>query len=37
MLNDGGEKQQGIVRLLLEHGADSHMTDRYGETPLELA
>jgi ankyrin repeat protein len=25
------------VRLLLEHGASPHMTDKYGKTPLELA
>ncbi len=33
MLNDGGEKQQEIVKLLLEHGANPHMTDKYGKTP----
>lgn len=37
VLNDGGEKQQEIVKLLLEHGANPHMTDKYGKTPLELA
>ncbi|MGR3807212.1 ankyrin repeat domain-containing protein [Pasteurella testudinis] len=37
VLNDGGEKQQEIVRLLLENGANPHMTDKYGKTPLELA
>ncbi len=37
VLNDGGETQQAIVRLLLEHGASPHMTDKYGKTPLELA
>lgn len=37
VLNDGGEKQQQIVSLLLEHGANPHMTDKYGKTPLELA
>jgi len=37
VLNDGGAKQQEIVRLLLENGANPHMTDKYGKTPLELA
>lgn len=37
VLNDGGETQQTIVSLLLEHGASPHMTDKYGKTPLELA
>lgn len=37
ILNDGGEKMQKIVRLLLEHGADPRMTDEYGVPPLELA
>jgi ankyrin repeat protein len=37
VLNDGGEKQQQIVKLLLEHGANPHMTDKYGKKPLELA
>lgn len=37
VLNDGGVKQQEIVKLLLEHGANPHMTDKYGKTPLELA
>ncbi|MEG0277871.1 MAG: ankyrin repeat domain-containing protein [Morganella sp. (in: enterobacteria)] len=37
VLNDGGEKQQQIVGLLLEHGANPHMTDKYGKKPLELA
>lgn len=37
VLNDGGETQQTIVALLLEHGASPHMTDKYGKTPLELA
>ena len=26
-----------IVKLLLDHGANPHMTDKYGKTPLELA
>ncbi|MCS1331001.1 ankyrin repeat domain-containing protein [Escherichia coli] len=37
VLNDGGGKQQEIGKLLLEHGANPHMTDKYGKTPLELA
>ena len=37
VLNDGGPKQQEIVKLLLDHGANPHMTDKYGKTPLELA
>ncbi|QIX94823.1 ankyrin repeat domain-containing protein [Cedecea sp. FDAARGOS_727] len=37
VLNDGAEKQQEIVQLLLDHGANPHMTDKYGKTPLELA
>jgi ankyrin repeat protein len=37
VLNDGGAKQQEIVRLLLDHGANPHMTDKYGKKPLELA
>jgi len=37
VLNDGGEKQQQIVKLLLENGANPHMTDKYGKKPLELA
>ncbi|ATG02160.1 ankyrin repeat protein YahD [Lelliottia amnigena] len=37
VLNDGGAKQQEIVRLLLDHGANPHMTDKYGKSPLELA
>ncbi len=37
VLNDGGEKQQQIVKLLLDYGANPHMTDKYGKKPLELA
>ncbi|WP_209121777.1 ankyrin repeat domain-containing protein [Alkalihalobacillus sp. BA299] len=37
ILNDGGEIQQAIIKLLLEHGADPQMVDQYGITPLELA
>lgn len=37
VLNDGGPVQQQIVKLLLDHGANPHMTDKYGKTPLELS
>ncbi|ETT01047.1 MULTISPECIES: ankyrin repeat domain-containing protein [Providencia] len=37
VLNDGGVKQQQIVKMLLDHGANPHMTDKYGKKPLELA
>lgn len=37
ILSDGGSKQQEIIRLLIEHGANTQMTDKYGVTPLELA
>ncbi|HGM5492448.1 TPA: ankyrin repeat domain-containing protein [Serratia fonticola] len=37
VLNDGGTKQQEIVKLLLDHGANPHMTDKYGKSPLTLA
>lgn len=37
VLSDGGKKQQEIVSLLLENGANPQMTDKYGKTPLELA
>lgn len=37
ILNDGGEKQQKIIELLLTHGADPNMVDAYGKTPLCLA
>jgi ankyrin repeat protein len=37
VLRDGGPDQQEIVRLLLDHGASPHLTDKYGKTPLELA
>ncbi|MFK3704608.1 hypothetical protein EDF73_103327 [Raoultella sp. BIGb0138] len=37
VLNDGGATQQAIVKLLLAHGANPQMTDKYGRTPLELA
>lgn len=37
ILNNGGEKMQRIIRLLLEHGADPNMTDEWGVPPVELA
>ena len=37
LLNDSGEKQQEIVRLLVEHGADTQLVDQYGVTPLAMA
>lgn len=37
ILNDGGEKMQKIIRLLLENDADPRMTDEWGVPPLELA
>ncbi|UNM96993.1 ankyrin repeat domain-containing protein [Ignatzschineria rhizosphaerae] len=37
ILNDGGERQQKIIELLLKNGADPNMVDAYGKTPLTLA
>lgn len=37
ILNDGGRGQQAIVTLLLDHGANLQVTDKYGKTPRELA
>jgi ankyrin repeat protein len=37
VLRDGGPDQVEIVRLLLDHGASPHMSDKYGRSPLELA
>ncbi|MGE7908562.1 ankyrin repeat domain-containing protein [Lysinibacillus xylanilyticus] len=37
LLNDGKEKQQEIVQLLIEHGADTQLVDQYGVTPLAMA
>lgn len=37
ILNDGKEKMQRIIRLLLENDADPTMTDEWGVSPLELA
>jgi len=37
LLNDGGEDQQEVVRLLLAAGADPNITDPQGRTALENA
>lgn len=37
ILGDGGERQQTIIKLLIEHGVNVNMVDKYGVTPLELA
>ena len=37
VLSDGGARQQQIVRLLLEHGADPRLPDKDGVEPLDLA
>lgn len=37
ILGDGGENYQKIVQLLVDHGADVHISDRDGTTPLEHA
>lgn len=37
ILRDGGPVQQEIIRLLLEHGADPHLTDQWGVAPIDLA
>ncbi|WP_419877421.1 ankyrin repeat domain-containing protein [Brevibacillus centrosporus] len=37
ILNDGGERQQTIIKLLIEHGVNVNMVDKYGVTPLTLA
>lgn len=37
VLNDGGIRQQQIVKLLLDNGANPGMTDKHGKTPLQLA
>ncbi|MCR8846376.1 ankyrin repeat domain-containing protein [Paenibacillus sp. SC116] len=37
ILNDGGERQQEIIKMLIEHGANVHMVDKYGVPPIELA
>jgi ankyrin repeat protein len=37
VLSDGGERHQQIVRLLLDHGADTSIADKDGVTPLQHA
>lgn len=37
ILGDGGENHQQIVKLLLKHGADVHLADGDGVTPLQHA
>lgn len=37
ILNDGGEKQQQVIQLLIEYGADVTIPDKNGITPLEHA
>ncbi|WP_256758269.1 ankyrin repeat domain-containing protein [Cohnella sp. WQ 127256] len=37
VLNNGGEKQQQVIKLLIEHGADVTIPDKNGVTPLQHA
>ncbi|WP_141501375.1 ankyrin repeat domain-containing protein [Paenibacillus luteus] len=37
VLSDGDEKQQQVIQLLIEHGADVNIPDKEGITPLEHA
>lgn len=37
ILNIGGEKQQQVIKILIEHGADVSIPDKNGVTPLEHA
>jgi len=37
ILNNGGEQQQQVIQLLIEHGADVTIPDNKGITPLEHA
>ncbi|GIO66415.1 hypothetical protein J21TS3_12360 [Paenibacillus cookii] len=37
ILGNGGEHHQRIVQLLVDHGADVHIADREGVTPLQHA
>jgi len=37
ILNNGGPKQQEVIQLLIEHGADTTIPDKNGVTPLEHA
>lgn len=37
VLGDGGARHQAVLRALLDAGADTRLTDRGGNTPLDLA
>lgn len=37
VLNDGGERQQEAIKLLIDHGADVNIPDRNNVTPLQHA
>jgi len=37
VLGDGGPRHQATLRALIEAGASLHLTDRQGQTPLQLA
>ena len=37
VLSDGGERHQRIIELLIAHGADVHVADRDGVTPVAHA
>ncbi|BBH20085.1 hypothetical protein Back11_14300 [Paenibacillus baekrokdamisoli] len=37
ILNNGGEKQQQVIQLLIEYGADVNIPDKNGVTPLQHA
>lgn len=37
ILNNGGEKQQQVIKMLIEHGADVNIADKNNITPLKHA
>ena len=37
MLGDGGPRHQATLKALLDAGASVRLTDRQGQTPLQLA
>lgn len=37
VLSNGGKRQQQVINLLIEHGADVTIPDKHGVTPLEQA
>ncbi len=37
VLSNGGKRQQQVIKLLIEHGADVTIPDKHGVTPLEHA